>query len=483
MSDEPTRLRRPAGESSLDETVIAPSGGVGSAPASADETVLRDAVRRVQSSGAPEAGVGSVIHDWYRLDQLLGVGAMGTVWKACDLQRERTGDPNPYVALKLVGEEFAQHELAMVAMSREAKKARELAHPNVATVFVFAVDPMTGQSYLAMELLDGQPLDGVIRDHPQGLPAAQALALVRGLARGLGYAHSKGIVHCDFKPGNAFRTQAGVPKVLDFGIARLAQAAARAGDNFDAGELSALTPAYASLEMLADGPVQPDPADDVYALGIVAYELLTGRHPFDGRTADAAQAAALKPRPIREIHRRQWHAIEKALHYRRADRWPDAQAFLRALDATGPWVPVLAALAVTLAVAAGYAAYQNHRASLPAQPLEQLPAALQARFHAAMEEGDYAFRFATTELAGDEALAAIYRDAVENYAEAYALHPRNPDADAALRRSLDFLSANLGAADREVRDEAIAVLKDDQRRFEVLATYEPLQRAIDDITR
>jgi serine/threonine protein kinase len=444
-----------------------------------DATALRpaqgDECARVEQG---ELGPGSIVHDWYRLESLLGFGSMGQVWKATDLQLERTGTPDPYVALKLVSREFARHELAMAAMSREAEKAKKLAHPNNAAVYVFAVDPTSGQSYLAMELLEGTPLDRLMREHSSGLDRTTAMDIVRGLARGLAYAHSKGIVHCDFKPGNAFVTNSGVAKVLDYGIARIANKVARAGDHFDAGELYAVTPAYASLEMLEEDRPEPDPADDVYALGLVAYELLSGRHPFGGQTAIEVRDRGLTPKPLKGISRREWHTIERALMLKRAERWPDAEAFLKSLERISPWIPALGGLAATLAIVAGYVAYENHLESMPKVPFEQLPASRQADFRSAMQQGDYAYRFGTTELTGAEAAAALYRDALAKYAEAYALHEKNPDADAALRRSLATLGEQLEDADPLVRHEARCALEGYRRQYKELAKYKPLDRLI-----
>jgi serine/threonine protein kinase len=430
--------------------------------------------------GTGELRVGTIVHDWYRLESLIGRGAMGQVWKALDLQRQRAGDPQPYVALKLIGYDFAEHLHAKVALEREASKAQQLAHPNIATVFVFAEDPSTQQSYLAMELLEGQPLDRLIVEHAGGVPRERALGIVRGLASGLAYAHAKGIVHCDFKPGNAFVTDTGVAKVLDFGIARLAREVARSRDSFDAGEaLGALTPSYASLEMLEG--VAPHPADDVYALGLVAYELLSGRHPFGRKTAAEALERGLKPAPLKGVRRREWRAIERALTLTRADRWPDAASFLKALEGLGPWLPALVGLAATLVVVAGIAGYQNYRASLPDVPFEQLQPEEQAAFREAMMQGDDAYNDAINELDGFDALLTVYEAALSNYARAYALHPKNPEADAALRRSIEFLSKHVEDTDLSVRQDVLGVLEDYRAQNAALADYRPLERLIEQL--
>jgi serine/threonine protein kinase len=173
--------------------------------------------------------------------------------------------------------------------------------------------------------------------------------MIRGLATGLAYAHARGIVHCDFKPGNAYATADGTAKILDFGIARLARETDRAADAFDAGRFCALTPRYATPEMLKGA--QPHTADDVYALGLVAYELLSGRHPFDGRSADEVAEHGLRPTVLSNI--RGGGRDRPRVADRSQPRWPDAQSFLQALQASACGAGV-ASLAAALALAAGY---------------------------------------------------------------------------------------------------------------------------------
>jgi serine/threonine protein kinase len=426
---------------------------------------------------------GSVVHDWYVLEEMLGIGAMGQVWKAKDLQLDRARVPDPYVALKLVNAEFARHEHAMEAMSREADKAKKVAHPNNASVFVFAVDPGTGQAYLAMELLEGKPLDRVVAEHPMGMPRDLALEIVRGLARGLAYAHSQGVVHCDFKPSNAFLTNAGAAKVLDYGIARLASEIARSGDDFDASQLGALTPEYASLEMLQDPVPPPHPSDDVYALGLVAYELLSGRHPFGGLEAIDVLAKGRRLTPLKGVKRHEWRAIERALKLHRADRFPDAQAFLKALDGVRVWVPALGVLAGVLAIAAVYLAHRNYVESQPAVPFEELPVGIQTQFREAMRDGGSAFKIAA-ELEGAEATNVLCVDAIPNYAQAYALHPKNPEADAALEKSLATLSQRLETESADARTQARDQLEDIvEQHARTLGSYEPLTDLIESLRK
>jgi hypothetical protein len=445
-------------------------------PAHARDATVVDSASR--ESAAATAGPANLIRGRYRLEVLLGAGAMGQVWKARDLLLEEARDPRPHVAIKLLSRDMQRHKDAYVALQREARKASLLAHPNIATVFTFDVDPDSGQAFIAMELLDGVPLDALIRAEPGGIATERAFGIIRGLAAGLAYAHTRGIVHCDFKPGNAFVTGDGVAKILDFGIARLASEAERAADSFDAGRLLALTPRYATREMTQGS--EPHPADDVYALGLVAYELVTGQHPYGGLPASEAATRGLQPTPLRKVGRRRWRAIERALALDRRRRWPHAQAFVDAFEGVGAWIPALAALAAAFAIAAGYSTWVGYSRSQPDAPFASLPAEVQADFRAAMELGDYALQAGTGSLDGAEALALL-SDAISNYAEAYSLHPRNPDAKAGLDRALAAFRTELDGAQPATRAAARATLQALLDRHAALAQHKSLTDLIDEL--
>src|SRR5690606_38448622 len=317
-----------------------------------------------------------------RLDSLIGHGGMGQVWKALDLVRESARDPNPWVAIKLLNPDFETHPDAFLTLQREATKSQQLAHPHIATVYDFDVDRVTGTAFMSMELLEGEPLDRHIAAAPRGRPRAEVMPLLKGLASGLAYAHSRGIVHSDFKPGNIFLTRDGTAKILDFGTARVTREARRTDDHFDAGRLSALTMPYASLQVIRSE--DPHPSDDVYALGLVAYELLTGRHPFGARAADEASTQHLVPPRIRGIKAREWRAIRRALALERGQRWPDAGAFRKALDGVHPLIPVLAVAVLLLGVAGGASLWRNYQQAKPTVPFEALSAEVQTAFRAQM---------------------------------------------------------------------------------------------------
>lgn len=310
-------------------------------------------------------GPGSIIKERFILDKVLGAGGMGKVFQARDLLKVEANDSNPYVAMKVLTEDFKAHPQAFIALQREASRQQKLAHPNIATVYDFDRIGMTGtQVFITMELLVGKPLDAYIRKvvRPQGgLPFEEAFPIIQQLGASLSYAHQRNIVHSDFKPGNAFLCDDGTVKTLDFGIARAVNAGGGADDkkeqgkeDFDAGSLGALTPAYASLEMLQGK--EPSTQDDLYALACVAYELLTGYHPFNKKSATKAREANLLPAPIKGLKKRQMRGLLRGLAFEKEKRTPTVELFLQELEGKAnwhknPWV-LGSAFSVVLAIAA-----------------------------------------------------------------------------------------------------------------------------------
>ncbi|WP_051311414.1 bifunctional serine/threonine-protein kinase/formylglycine-generating enzyme family protein [Zooshikella ganghwensis] len=281
-----------------------------------------------QQSSGQRVGIGSVLKARFELVEVLGSGGMGVVYKAIDRRKIEASDRNPYVAVKVLNEEFRQHPESLIALQREARKAQTLAHPNIVTVFDF--DREDDVVFMTMELLQGKALDQLLReDYPDGLPLATALSIIRGIANGLTYAHNKNIIHSDFKPSNVFILEDGTAKVFDFGIARAAKTKTQEeGDKtlFDAGELGALTPAYASLEMLLGK--EPDIRDDIYAFGCVVNECLTGKHPFNKLSALKAQEKKLQPKRAKILKNAQWKALSAALSFRKENRPASVQQFI-----------------------------------------------------------------------------------------------------------------------------------------------------------
>ncbi|MCX7059087.1 MAG: protein kinase, partial [Proteobacteria bacterium] len=285
-----------------------------------------------QGASTP-VGIGTVLKERYVLESIVAggdKGGMGLVFRARDLINEEAQDRNPFVAVKILNDEFKRHPESVLALQREARKSQNLAHPNIITVFTFDRDQ--GNFFIVMELLEGSALNDVIKNaKDKGLPKHEALRIIQALARALAYAHERRIVHSDFKPSNAFLTNEGNVKVLDFGIARATKTLGADGKSkddktlFDAATLGAFTPPYASCEQI-EGK-DPDERDDVYALAIVSYELLTGRHPFERKDAVTARDEGLKPAVVGSLSRSQWRTLQSALSFSRAKRPANGLAY------------------------------------------------------------------------------------------------------------------------------------------------------------
>ncbi|MCP3868364.1 MAG: serine/threonine protein kinase [Gammaproteobacteria bacterium] len=277
-------------------------------------------------------GVGSVLKDRFVLEKILGKGGMGVVYKARDLRKVEARDKEPYMAVKVLTKDFQATPDSFIALQREAKKAQLLAHPNIVTVYDFDRDGPN--VYMTMELLEGEPLDTLIRRlQPKALPPELAKSIIVQMARALAYAHKNKIVHSDLKPGNIFLTSNNVVKVVDFGIARAVQKPELTASDetvFDPGSLGALTPTYASCEMFERAI--PDPRDDVYGMAVVAYELLTGIHPFERKPAIVARNSDLTPKRPKEMSKDLWNAISGGLAFDREKRTLDATMFLQQMS-------------------------------------------------------------------------------------------------------------------------------------------------------
>lgn len=386
-------------------------------------------------------GPGVLLKERFLIESQLGRGGMGVVFKARDQRKEEARDRDPYVAIKVLNDTFREHPQALIALQREARKAQTLAHPNIITVYDFDRDGT--RVYMTMELMRGEPLDSVLRHHREsGLEPERARSIVTEMAAGLAYAHKLDIIHSDFKPGNVFLTEDQRVKILDFGIARAtAYSGADTGDQtlFDAGDLGSLTPAYASYEMFNKGA--PHPADDVYALAITAYMLFTGKHPFNRKTAEQVLELELEPEPIKSIARHEWQAIAHGLAPHRADRLPDAAAFLEAFrgpQRVSKWVSGIIAM---LAVVAVYFAYANFQDRGPAIDWNELSDAQRTQFTELVDSGHQWL------LNDPPWIGGAYND----FADAYTIHPRNPEAI----DGLDSVAAGLIALESEADSVAL----------------------------
>ncbi|MBO4206890.1 serine/threonine-protein kinase, partial [Micromonospora echinofusca] len=229
------------------------------------------------------------LHDRYVLRERIGSGGMSEVWYADDDVLHRP------VAVKVLASPLASDPALRAVIQREARAAARLTHPHVTQVYDYGEATLPGGvpvPYLVMELVQGRTLADRLTAGP--LPWRDAVALGAQVAGALAAAHAIGVVHRDIKPANVMLTATGA-KVLDFGIAALAVPGGHQGDT---GPLMG-TPAYTAPERLGAGP--PNPASDVYALGVLLYASLTGRLPLPGETwadAIAAQRAGTPVPPL-----------------------------------------------------------------------------------------------------------------------------------------------------------------------------------------
>ena len=278
--------------------------------------------------------IGSILKGRFIIDKEIARGGMGVVYRARDFLKEQFQDRNPYIAIKVLGEECKSHPDFLMALQREAVKAQKLAHPNIVIVHDFDADGTN--VFMTMEYLEGETMQALLaRRKNIGLPVNEALALIKQMGQGLDYAHQKGIVHCDFKPGNVFLTNDHTVKILDFGIARATSRPEQLQldtTRFDAATLDALTPTYASCELLEKAT--PDPRDDIYSLACVSYQMFTGRHPFNRVPANTARDSSLKPAPIKELTKQQWNTIARGLAFEREARPANVMEFLAGLNSS-----------------------------------------------------------------------------------------------------------------------------------------------------
>lgn len=375
--------------------------------------------------------IGSVLKDRFVLESVLGAGGMGMVFKALDQRKSEARDKEPYVALKVMNPEVRENPDAFIMLQREVKRTQALSHPNIINVFDFDRDGP--HFFMSMEYLAGRPLNHLIRDlGGKGMPFKKAWPLIKAMGEALGYAHKKDLIHSDFKPGNVFVSDANDIKVLDFGIACIAHRAEKPGGDqtlYDPRASGAMTPAYASLEML-EGK-EPDPTDDIYALGCVAYELLAGKHPYGKLQADKALEVKLQPKPIPGLNRRQWRGLQRALALRREQRTRSIEAFLSELSGPSALFYGLWAMGLTAAIATSVSVYLGTKAPVeaPRQKIE-LTEEQKGKVHDLLELAGIHFEVGyLTAPTGSNALWA--------YQEALKIDPYSEDALKGLRKIAD----------------------------------------------
>ncbi|MEA3108788.1 MAG: eukaryotic-like serine/threonine-protein kinase [Gammaproteobacteria bacterium] len=298
-----------------------------------DPTVVTGGSRQTSAERAAGVGVGDILQGRFSLVALIGEGGMSRVFKAIDLRRAEAGASDAHVAVKVLTEPFNEYFGSIVALQREAHKLQSLTHPNIVRVIDCDRDGQT--VFMTMEYLPGRSLQKILRaSDPGGMAPAAAFKLVSAVGEALEYAHEHHIVHGDLKPGNVIVTDQGRVKVIDFGMAKFiarADVATQPQASNDAVP-KAITPRYASPELAAGE--DPEPADDVYALGCIAYEALCGRHPFGRETDPRIRGANFRLTRPPGMPAHQYMAIVRALAFKRSNRTPGVRQFLDELSGT-----------------------------------------------------------------------------------------------------------------------------------------------------
>jgi tRNA A-37 threonylcarbamoyl transferase component Bud32 len=268
--------------------------------------------------------VGSLLADRYEITAPIAVGGMGEVWRARDRVLDRT------VAAKVLRSEYMSDPSFLARFRNEARHTAALTHPNIASVYDYGEtldDTGTQQlAFLVMEFVEGHPLVTILHDEHR-LPPDWTLHVLGQSADGLSAAHRAGVVHRDIKPGNLIVRPDGVVKLTDFGIAQARDAAPLTRTGMVVGTAQYLSPEQAQgLEVTA--------ASDVYSLGVVAYECLSGERPFDGASQVAIALAHINrpPPPLpADVPPAVRLLVERALAKDPADRFPDGGAFAEAI--------------------------------------------------------------------------------------------------------------------------------------------------------
>jgi serine/threonine protein kinase len=240
----------------------------------------------VEVSAADAASLVGRMLGHYRIESILGEGGMGVVYLAEDVRLGRT------VALKAIAPRYTSDQARRDRLRREARAAAALSHPGIATVY--ALEELDGQIFIAGEYVPGETLRDELGRGP--IAAARAIETAVCVARALAVAHDRGVVHRDLKPENLIRTPAGDVKILDFGLAHMRDVPPALARLTDDGTFLG-TPAYMSPEQIRGDPV--DGRSDLFSLGIVLYELVSGAHPFAGHDPASTIARILEADPPR----------------------------------------------------------------------------------------------------------------------------------------------------------------------------------------
>ena len=317
------------GQRSIDDDVTA-AVAPGSGHSDQDEPVI---ISNLPESEGPTGRLsdqkddalepGFILRNRFEIVELVHSGGMGRVYKALDNRRHRSASDQVYVAIKMMRRELNPDFDGRLALEREAARTQQLSHPNIVNIYDF--DEHEEQFFIVMEWLDGESLNALLRrTSGRAIATDFAWRIVEGIARGLQHAHAHHVIHADINPSNVFITDTQEIKLLDFGVARLANQPEEESDS----DIIWATHSYASPEVLAGSA--PEFEDDVFSLGCVAYRALTGRHPFGGKSSTVAKQEQLALDPIPGLPEPYWQVLKQSLALDRANRPSSASVFFMA---------------------------------------------------------------------------------------------------------------------------------------------------------
>jgi serine/threonine-protein kinase Stk1 len=269
-------------------------------------------VRSAASARVVDKQLPEVLCGRYRLEEMLGAGGMAVVYRARDLLHEQFGDPDPFIAIKLLNSDFVAVPDAGVLLYREFALTRHLCHHYIARLRAFEVDLTCQQVFITQDLLRGISLDKLLCEQPEGLNAAEIKAVAVPLLDALAYSHDCGVLHGDLKPANMMLTDDG-PRLIDFGLGSVMEGVLSGLPRLARERFDAWTPSYAAPELL-EGEA-PSPATDMFAMGCVLYELAGGKHPFNTKPSTQARDEQLwqsLPAPP-NLPNRFWPALRHSL--------------------------------------------------------------------------------------------------------------------------------------------------------------------------
>ncbi len=293
-----------------------------------DTTVIEELKLSGEADG-DHLQVGSVLRDRFLLQKKISGGSMGVVYKALDRRLAEAGDSNSSVAIKVLSPQLSKDGNALRALQQEAAKGRCLSHPNI--VRFIDLDREEDLYFIVMEWLEGKSLADILDDSStKKIDKEMALDIIRQLGKALNYAHRRGVIHADVKPGNIILSPSGEVKLFDFGIARVRQKRTDVPSEFDPAVLGAVTPAYSSMQVLTGE--EPVASDDVFSLACLMYRLIAGYRVFGPRNAAEAADEGMEPQRPQGLNDTEWRALRKALSYSRVSRFESPKEFVKALS-------------------------------------------------------------------------------------------------------------------------------------------------------